>query len=237
MQTLGVPALATSSAALAWALGYGDGDRLPVELLTGCIKTITRRLSVPLTVDIEGGYSPDPKQVAVTVEAVIDAGAVGINIEDGRGSPSLLCQKIEAARTAAERSGIKLFINARTDVYLKSLVPPERFVEETISRAKLYASAGADGIFAAGARDAAEIAELVGSIDRPLNILALAGTPSASELRQLGVRRLSSGSGIAESVYGRIAELARGFIEDGLGDRFSRQAMPYRDINTMMIEE
>ena len=104
MQSQGAPALATSSAAVAWALGYGDGDQLPVEKLLACVAGITRRLELPLSIDIEGGYSDDPQQVGATVEALMAAGAVGINLEDGRGEPALLCRKIEQARAAAERA-------------------------------------------------------------------------------------------------------------------------------------
>ena len=234
MQSLKPAAIATSSAAVAWSLGYGDGDQLPVDKLLACIEGITRRLQLPLTVDIEGGYADDPQTVGETVAAVIGAGAVGINIEDGRGAPELLARKIAAARSAAERAGVRLFINARTDVYLKGLVPPEQRVAECLSRAALYREAGADGLFAAGARAPAEIAALVAGTPLPVNILALAGVPAAAELQALGVRRVSSGSGIAESVYARIAELSREFLRSGDGAGLSAQALSYGELNGMM---
>jgi 2-methylisocitrate lyase-like PEP mutase family enzyme len=234
MQSLGPRALATSSAAVAWALGYGDGDKLPVATLVACVANIVRGLRLPLTVDIEGGYSDDPRAVREHVAAVIGAGAVGINIEDGRGAPELLCRKIEAARAAADAAGVRLFINARTDVYLKGLVPPEQRVAESLARAALYERAGADGIFVAGARDASEIAALVAGTALPLNILALAGVPAAAELGRLGVRRLSAGSGIAEAVYGRMAQLTEGFLQTGDGGQFSAQAMGYAALNGLM---
>jgi 2-methylisocitrate lyase-like PEP mutase family enzyme len=234
MQSLGVPALATSSAAVAWALGHGDGDQLPVERLLTCLAGITRRLTVPLTADIEGGYSDDPRQVGATVEAVIATGVVGINLEDGRGSADLLCRKIEQARKAAERAGVRLFINARCDVYLKALVPPEQRLAETLARAAHYREAGADGLFAAGARLSEEIAALVAGTPLPLNLLALPGVPAAAQLAALGVRRISAGSGIAEAVYARMAELSRGFLRDGDGAALAARAIGYGELNALM---
>lgn len=234
MQSLGVPALATSSAAVAWAHGQGDGHRLPVAQLLATVGEITAKLRVPLTVDLEGGYADDPRAVGENVAAVIGAGAVGINIEDGRDAPELLCRKIAAARAAAERQGLRLFINARCDVYLKGLVAPELRVEETLRRARLYAEAGADGLFAAGAKTADEIAAICAGTQLPVNILALPGAPLAAALSRLGVRRLSAGSGIAEAIYARIAELTRGFLQTGDGGLFAEQAMSWSELNDVM---
>ncbi len=234
MQSLGAPAIATSSAAVAWALGYGDGDQLPVERLIACLAGITRRLGVPLTADIEGGYSDDPRQVGETVAAVLDTGVVGINIEDGSSGPDLLSRKIEKARAAAERAGVKLFINARCDVFLRGLVPAEQRVAETLARAARYLEAGADGLFAAGARIPHDIAALAAGTPLPVNILALAGVPAAAELASLGVRRISSGSGIAEAAYARVAELGRDFLLNGDSATLGRQALPYGELNALM---
>lgn len=234
MAAQGAPALATSSAAVAWALGYGDGDKLPVAKLTACLSAITRNLDVPLTADIEGGYSDDPAKVGETVAAVIDAGAVGINLEDGRSPPALLARKIEAARKAAERAGVALFINARCDVFLKGLVPAEQRVAETLVRAGQYRAAGADGLFAAGARSADDIAALAAGTPLALNILALPGVPNAAALAKLGVRRVTSGSGIAESVYGHVARLTRAFLADGDGAPLAADALGYGEINTLL---
>lgn len=118
IESLGAKALATTSAAVAWSHGYADGDFLPVPLLVATVADMARVISVPLTVDMEGGYSSDPAAVEEAVARVIGAGAVGINIEDGAGAPDLLCAKIERARRAGSRLGIDLFVNARTDVYL-----------------------------------------------------------------------------------------------------------------------
>ena len=147
IESLGARAIATTSAGLAWSRGYPDGDALPIEQLLTTARDIARVIRVPLSIDIEGGYSDDPAVVARVVSGIIDAGAVGINIEDGAGSPDLLCAKIEAARHSATRAGVDLFINVRTDVYLRGMASGDAAVREVIRRAERYRSAGCDGIF------------------------------------------------------------------------------------------
>jgi 2-methylisocitrate lyase-like PEP mutase family enzyme len=124
VEHLGGKAVATSSAAVAWAHGYPDGNALPLERLVSTVESIARVISIPLTVDVEAGYSDDLGRVAEVLDAVIAAGAVGINIEDGSTDPELLARKIEVARQVANKRNVQLFINARTDVYLKALCRP-----------------------------------------------------------------------------------------------------------------
>eukprot|EP01030_Chromulinospumella_sphaerica_P018870 gene18870-18744_t len=143
MQDAGAKAVATSSAAVAWARGYADGDNLPVPVLLDVISGMARGLSVPLTADIEGGFTDDLETLTQTVEAVIQAGAVGVNLEDGKRDPDLHARKVEAAREAGVRTGVELFVNARIDVYLKGLAEGEAALAETLRRARLYAGAGA----------------------------------------------------------------------------------------------
>jgi 2-methylisocitrate lyase-like PEP mutase family enzyme len=211
----GAKAIATTSAGMAWALGYQDGNVLPTEHLAAVVSSITDAIGVPLSVDIEGGYSDEPKKVAEKLKPVIGAGAVGINIEDGEGTPDLLVLKIEQIRKAADSAGLKLFINARTDVYLNELGTPESRVKETISRAARYHAAGADGIFVPGLCDAAAIKTIVSEVTMPVNVMAWPGLPTAKELSKLGVRRLSSGQTIAQVIWNHAAELAKGFLETG----------------------
>lgn len=125
VEQLGSKAVATSSAAVAWVHGYPDGNTLPLERLVSTVESIARVTTVPLTVDIEAGYSDDLGRVAEVIDAVIAAGAVGINIEDGASPPELLARKIEIARQVANRRDVKLFINARTDVYLRGWCRPK----------------------------------------------------------------------------------------------------------------
>jgi len=234
VEQLGCKAVATSSAAVAWAHGYPDGNALPLERLISTVESIARVISVPLTVDIEAGYSDDLARVAEVIDAVIAAGAVGINIEDGASPPELLAHKIEIARQVAERRQVKLFINTRTDVYLKGLVPAEDRVAETLRRAALYQAAGADGLFAAGVTAEYEIAALCQGTSLPVNVLGLPGLPSLDELKTLGVRRLSAGSGIAEFLYGAMASLAKGFLETGKLDSSHLKAFTYGEVNALL---
>jgi 2-methylisocitrate lyase-like PEP mutase family enzyme len=234
-QHLGAPAVATSSAAVAWSLGHADGDVLPVALLLRTIETIARVLTVPLSVDIEGGYSQDPEQAVQTIAAAIDAGAVGINLEDGAGAPELLCRKIEGARRAASSRGVRLFINARIDVVLRGLVSGPQSVEESLRRAALYRAAGADGIFVPGLVDPAAIRLIVEQAGLPLNLLAWPGLPAADQLRVLGVRRLSAGSSIAQAAYGDTSRRMSAFLQSGSSaEVISDTAMSYADLNRLM---
>src|SRR5262245_10454181 len=138
----GAEAVATTSAGLAWSRGYPDGNALPLRVLHAAIGEIARAARVPLTVDIEAGYTDEPSGVGELVAAVAGAGAAGVNLEDGGDAPDLLCRKIAAARNAADRAGVDLFVNARTDVYLRHLVRREQAVAATLDRARRYREAG-----------------------------------------------------------------------------------------------
>ena len=205
MESLGAKAVATTSAGVAWTHGYPDGDVLPVRMLVSTVVAIARAIRVPLTVDVEGGYSDDPAAVEETVARMVEAGAVGINIEDGSGAPDLLCLKIERAKRAGQHFGIDLFVNARTDVYLHGLAPEGKQVAETLSRAKLYRNAGASGLFVPGVREpgrdprdhrrcrtAGERDGVAGPAGRRPNwrsSACAASAPAAASRRRCGARR------------------------------------------------
>jgi len=215
MEDAGAQAVATSSAAVAWARGHADGDALPVAALIDAVAGIARVISVPLTADIEGGYTDDLGELAETVRAVIGAGAVGINLEDGRRDPDLHARKVEAARTAATSAGVDLFINARTDVYLARLAEGEAALAETLRRAALYAGAGASGVFVPLPVEEDLLAALVAGIALPLNAMGRPGMPSAKRLGELGVRRLSSATGPFTAAYGAMLAATRTYLADG----------------------
>jgi 2-methylisocitrate lyase-like PEP mutase family enzyme len=215
MEDAGAKAVATSSAAVAWAHGYPDGDTLPLAKLLSTIETVARAVAVPVTADIEGGYTDDLGQLGETIKAVIGAGAVGINLEDGARAPDLHARKIEAARRAAEAAGVPLFINARIDVYLKRLDEGEAAEAETVRRASKYAGAGASGIFVPGPSDDALIGRLAQAIALPLNIMLLPTLAPAAKLQALGVRRVSSGGGAFASAYTHLAKAVAAFLADG----------------------
>jgi 2-methylisocitrate lyase-like PEP mutase family enzyme len=202
-------------------------------MLVSTVVAIARAIRVPLTVDVEGGYSDDPAAVEETVARIVEAGAVGINIEDGGASPDLLCLKIERAKRAGQHFGIELFVNARTDVYLHALAPEGKRVAETLARAKLYRNAGASGIFVPGVRDPGEIRAIAADAGLPLNVMAWPGLPPAADLAQLGVRRLSAGSGIAQALWGKAAALADDFLKTGKSDPLGEGAMAYPAVNAL----
>ena len=218
MQDAGAKAVATSSAAVAWAHGYADGDLFPVPLVLTAIAEITRVTSVPVTADIEGGYTDDLSKLAETIKAVVGAGGVGINLEDGARDPVLHARKIEAARKAADQAGVALFINARTDVYLKNLMQGEAVEAEVLARAKAYGAAGADGIFVPGPTDGALLGRLAKAIDLPVNAMARTGLPNAAALQGLGVLRLSSGAGLFAAAYGTLARATMAYLKEGDSD-------------------
>ena len=233
-QAAGARAIATSSAAVAWAHGWPDGDLLPVELLLQTTRAVAGAVDLPVTIDIEGGYSDDPARVGELVTALLEAGAVGINIEDGSKDPALLCAKIAAARAAAKAAGVALFINARIDVWLRALVPASERVAETLARAARYRAAGANGLFAPGIADPGEIAALVAGTDMPVNVLAWTGLPDADRLQALGVRRLSAGSAISEAMHGHVLAMMREFVASGRVDTASARPAAYGEVQAMM---
>ncbi|KAA5532552.1 isocitrate lyase/phosphoenolpyruvate mutase family protein [Taibaiella lutea] len=226
IEDLGAPAIATTSAGVAWSLGYPDGYKMDAALNAQVAGNIARVISVPLSVDFENGYSDDPLTVAANVKMLLDAGVAGINIEDGRDSPDLLARKIEAIRNVAENYGSKLYINARTDVYLASLLPDEERAAEVIRRGKQYAAAGASGLFVPVIVNGEEIANIADNTTLPLNVMAMPGLPKADRLADLGVKRLSAGTGVSQLVWQTAASAAKAFLEDGDSDVFSENAMP-----------
>lgn len=232
-ESLGAQAIATTSAGFSWALGYQDGRELPFNETVGSVKRITRVLTAPLSVDIENGYSDDPKTVANHVMQLVDLGIAGINIEDGQDAPSLLAAKIAAIRDAVSKSGVDLFINARCDVFLASLVDKPKQADESISRGKMYAEAGADGLFLPAIVIPADIEKVVATVRIPLNAMALPGLADAATLGKLGVRRLSAGGGIAQVVLGRAKALAQQFLEDGRSEALDDNPLPYGEIQQL----
>ena len=233
-QAAGARAVATSSACVAWAHGWPDGNALPVELVLRTIAAVAEAVDVPVTADIEAGYSDDPARVGELAGRVIDAGAVGINIEDGSSDPALLCAKIAAARKAADARGVNLFINARTDVWLRGLAPAGRRAEEAIARGARYAEAGANGLFVPGITEAGEIEAVVRGVSLPVNVLARPGLSEAVDLRALGVRRYSAGSAIGEAANGLALAMMREFHASGRLDSQGVKAMAYPELNAAM---
>jgi 2-methylisocitrate lyase-like PEP mutase family enzyme len=222
MADAGAKAVATSSAAVAWAHGHADGDTLPTEVLFRAIAEAARVVDVPLTADIEGGYTDDLAELAEIIRQVIEAGAVGINLEDGKRDPDLHARKVETARKAAEASGVPLFINARTDVYLKGLAEGEAAFAEVTARAERYRSAGADGIFVPGPSHEDLLGRLAAEIALPLNVMGWKGTPPAARLQALGVKRLSSATNPFRAAYAPLKRAVEDYLAGGDADALAR---------------
>ncbi|MCS5492405.1 isocitrate lyase/PEP mutase family protein [Curtobacterium flaccumfaciens] len=232
VEDAGATAIATTSAGVAWSLGRPDGNTLTRAEAMDSVARIAASVSVPVTVDLESGYADDADGVARTVDAVLEAGAVGINIEDGRLHPDALADRIGAARRAAERAGVPLFVNARTDVHLAGLVDPELRLAETLERARRYRGAGADGVFVPGVRDVETIRALVESIDGPVNVMAGPGSPTVSELARLGVARISLGSAVAQAAYAVARQATAELLTSGTYDSLVA-GVDYADLNAL----
>src|ERR1700722_333475 len=236
IEDAGAKAIATSSAGVAWALGFQDGDVLPPRLLAELTGRITDVISIPLSVDFEGGYTKNPAKIGENLKPILDAGAVGINIEDGESTPDHLAKKIEKARQAAENAGVNVFINARTDVFLAEIGSPESRVGETIDRAARYRGAGADGIFIPGLSETSAIKAITSEVKMPINVMSVPDLPSAKELKKLGVRRLSAGTEIAQAVWGGVAELAAGFLATGDSKPMFKNPMAYSKLQSLFLK-
>lgn len=240
VEEAGGRAIATSSATLAHSIGYADGQAAPRDEFVAAIARIARAVEAPVTADIESGFGRTPSEVAETVRMVVEAGAVGINLEDGvqerRGELYEAAQALErlgAAREAAARASVPIVINARTDVFLLGAGPQEERLGHAVRRANLYREAGADCLFVPGVRDAQTIGELARQINGPVNILAGPTSPPVGELERLGVARVSVGSwpGLAALT------LARKIAQELLGAgtyTFMTGAITYPEANSMM---
>jgi 2-methylisocitrate lyase-like PEP mutase family enzyme len=197
----GARALATSSWAVAQANGYEDGEHVPLGFAVENLARIARATELPVTIDLESGYGNRPDAVGRSIEKVIDAGAVGCNLEDADPSSHEVRQiaaqveRIRHARKAADGKKLSFFINLRTDVFLwtKPETHDETMLSGVIERAKAYAEAGADGLFAPGLIDPKLIGRLVKASPLPVNVMVSAGTPALAELASLGVARVSYG--------------------------------------------
>ncbi len=208
-QQKGAAALATTSAALAWSLGYADGGALPTTELLAAVGRIMRVARVPVSIDLEDGYSDEPSEVAALVLKLQALGVVGINLEDGAGTTAALVSKIEAIRAAL--AGRELFINARCDVYLRNLAANP--VAETVLRAQQYAKAGADGIFIPGLTQIEEVSVIAQACSLPLNLMLLPGMPATNALYAAGARRFSLGPAPFQVAYGSALQCCAQFLQ------------------------
>ena len=241
VEEIGFPAVATTSAGVAATLGYPDGQRVSRDEMLEVVARVARAVQVPVTADMEAGYGTTPEEMAATALALIEAGAVGLNLEDMTGDDEssqveigLQTEKIRAIREASAAVGVPLVINARTDVYLMPIGPAETRFERTVERLRAYAKAGADCVFAPAVKDAATIAKLVKAVEAPLNILLMPGAPNLDELEKLAVARASIGSGLMRATLGTALKLAKAMYERRDDAALFAEAVPYAEVNRLL---
>ena len=238
----GFAAIGTTSAGIAAVRGYPDQQRISAAEMIEAIEPMAAALNIPLSADMEAGYSDSPTEVGQCVTQIIAAGAVGINLEDGTGEDNnpliatdLHCAKIRTAREAAERCGIDLFINARVDV----LLVPERThdISGVVERAEAYIDAGANGIFVPdmGTLKPAAMADMASRIKAPLNLIAGPATPPVSELETLGIARLSFGPRPMRVALQSLRDMAREWKSTGTYSKMLGPSLSYDEVNKLLL--
>jgi 2-methylisocitrate lyase-like PEP mutase family enzyme len=237
IERAGASAIATTSAGIAWSLGYADGERMPADELIAVCARIRRVTRLPLSVDLERGYGDSTQAVRDVAAALIDLGVAGINIEDGTRSgtrelapPEVLCERIAAIRALDAR----FFINARTDTHIVPWDDPAARFEETLRRATLCAAAGADGIFVPGLASPEEIEGLSRAVALPVNVYAgYAGAPPAESLARAGARRISLGCGPLQAALGLVGQLASEALAHGRFDAMDERMLSVGELNAL----
>ncbi len=216
----GFPAVATTSGGVAWALGYADGETAPWDEVVAATARIARAVAAPVTADIESGYGETPDAVGRSIDDIIKAGAIGVNLEDGLrpdqhmpGSPPIrsiedAAARIRAAREAAAAAGVPIVINARTDLYIKNIGDAASRFDETVARGRAYLAAGADCVYPIALRDPETIGRLVKALAAPVNIMVRAGLPGIAELEALGVARASTATAMPLLAMGVVRQVA-----------------------------
>lgn len=242
LEECGHPAIATSSAAVAFSLGYPDGQRISRQEMLEVAGRIARAVDVPVTADLEAGYGTTAKDMVETVEAAIEAGVIGMNLEDVTGDEEGSCvdlplqvEKIRAVSDAAKALGVPFVLNARTDIYLMPIGPEATRFERTVERLRAYRDAGASCLFAPGVYDRETIAKLVNAVEAPLNILASPACPPIAELERIGVARVSAGSGLMRAALGLVRRIGKEMIESRSCETMFAGSIPHAELNRMMM--
>lgn len=238
LQGQGYPAVATASAAVAFSLGYDDGQKITLAAMIEAVRRVADSVDVPVTADMEGGYAEQPKDVAENMRQVLQAGAVGINFEDSRiGGDSLhdidfQGDRIRAIRSMANQEGVPLVINARVDTYIREDdLSDEDRLAETITRAKAYLEAGADCIYPIVVHDLEILTTIQDAIQAPINVLALPNAPSMRELEAAGIARLSLGPFLFKAALTTMQNVAKELLAYGSYDVFSEGAMSSDEVH------
>jgi 2-methylisocitrate lyase-like PEP mutase family enzyme len=234
----GFTALATTSAGIAFSLGFPDGERISRDEMLAAVARMTRRITVPITADMEAGYGTSPNDVAETVRRLIAAGAVGMNLEDRMDGKRLIdselaVRRVGAARAAADAAGVPIVLNARTDAFEAPELRPEQRLDEAVKRGNAFRAAGADSVFVPFVGDRGTIEELVRQIRAPLNILGTPTAPTLKELAALGVRRVTFGSAPMRATLGLVRRMAREWREKGTYGTLEAYGIPFADLQQL----
>jgi len=238
----GFAAIATTSGGVSWALGHADGEAAPWDEVVSATRRIVRSVAVPVTADIEAGFGDTPEAVGKSVRDIIDAGAVGVNLEDGTSGGAAAvrtladaAERIRAAREAARAAGVPIVINARTDLYLRNVGDPAARFDETVERGKAYLAAGADCVYPITLRDPDTMGRLVKALAAPVNVNVRAGSPSVAELERLGVARASTASQIALMAAATMRDVAERLKATGSFDALN-PAMTQADAQRLFAD-
>ncbi len=239
IEAAGFPAIATSSAGVAWALGYADGERISRGEMLAVVRRIVLGVRIPVTADVEAGYGATPEAAAETARGVIAAGAIGLNLEDATDEGRLLdltlqVERVRAVREAGAAARVPLVVNARTDAFeMKQWSPAERFTA-AVRRANAYRAAGADCLFVPHVSDAGTIERLAREIAGPLNVIAGPPAPPLGELEALGVRRASLGPRIVQATLGLIRRITAELRERGTYEALTDLVIPFAEIQRLI---
>lgn len=221
----GFDSLATTSAGVAWALGYPDGEIVPWAEVVGATARIVRAAGVPVTADIERGYGETPEIVGGHVADIIRTGVVGINLEDSLNgsirSVEDATARLQAARKAALNEGVPIVINARCDIFHRKYRAESTRFDAAIARCRAYLAAGADCVYPFGLRDLGLIAAFTKAISAPINITGRPGMPDTAEFERMGVARITIASAPTLMTMGAIRKLAAGLRSTGSFDLLS----------------
>jgi len=230
-EELRFPAIATTSAGVSFALGYADGQNIPAKEMLAAVQRIARCVDVPVTADLEGGYG----DASETAAALLETGAVGLNIEDisDYGAETLASIDQQVSKIAALRKTGPVVINARTDVYLLKIGDAATRFDRACERLKAYRDAGADCLFIPGIVEEDLIARFVEALEFPINILAVAGIPPIARLKELGVARISVGSGMMRSAMGHTRRIAEALKSTGDFGKMIEGSIPYAEANAL----
>ena len=237
----GFPAVATSSAGMLVSLGYPDGEGIPHGEFVGAVGRIARVLSVPLNADVVGGFGDSPEGVARSVKAVVEAGAVGINIEDfAHGSKELLPLRSQLERLRSlirlrEETGVPFVINARTDAIRFAVGDEGAKMREAIRRAEAYRDLGVDCVYPMGLSSADSISAFVKALDFPVNVMVRKGLPPVPELKRLGVARVSFGPSASYAALGLLRRASREVREKGTYGNLTEGAITFDELNALAV--